>query len=533
MCIRCLGINWTSKNFLLGAIAPVPVWLAQKAFPNQDWIRLVNMPVLIGAAGLMPAATAINYSAWIMVGFLSGFVVCKYKPDWWQRHNYVLSGALDARLAFMGVLLYLCLGLENIGLNWWGNELDGCPYASCPTAQGIVVDGCPVVIISQQKESCDAFLSLGLHFFFMLLTCNCTVVKILPLSNANANSKPWKLMFGEWILFVNRTRNTFLDWLLGIFRRRECDTFTNSRCAESLSTINLISFCLNRGSKGRRQFHNYFGLANFLNGIWHVKPRLLTHDMTSFIFDELKVKSMVANSLETAERICSSKGEWVLQEIEGHDAFLPFVSNYNYAETVLLWHISTELCCNGSQDQVTYYAQRDIAKNLSDYMLYLLVMKPDMVSSVSSAGNKMFLDTCIEVGKLFDIKLPELKKRMSGFFGRESKKEKEALHIKACETIFCINRDVKPVLLQKEDRYKLLLFDASVLAKELKLLPLEQKWLTISKLWVELLSYAATHIRSSAHVQNLSKGGELITVVWLLMAHFGLGDQFEISCVDI
>ncbi|WOG88125.1 hypothetical protein DCAR_0207359 [Daucus carota subsp. sativus] len=376
-------------------------------------------------------------------------------------------------------------------------------------------------------------IALDVIQFFMLLTCNCTVVKILPLSNANANSKPWKLMFGEWILFVNRTRNTFLDWLLGIFRRRECDTFTNSRCAESLSTINLISFCLNRGSKGRRQFHNYFGLANFLNGIWHVKPRLLTHDMTSFIFDELKVKSMVANSLETAERICSSKGEWVLQEIEGHDAFLPFVSNYNYAETVLLWHISTELCCNGSQDQVTYYAQRDIAKNLSDYMLYLLVMKPDMVSSVSSAGNKMFLDTCIEVGKLFDIKLPELKKRMSGFFGRESKKEKEALHIKACETIFCINRDVKPVLLQKEDRYKLLLFDASVLAKELKLLPLEQKWLTISKLWVELLSYAATHIRSSAHVQNLSKGGELITVVWLLMAHFGLGDQFEISCVDI
>ena len=145
MCIRCLGINWTSKNFLLGAIAPVPVWLAQKAFPNQDWIRLINMPVLIGAVGLMPAATAINYSAWIMVGFLSGFVVYRSKPDWWQRHNYVLSGALDARLAFMGVLLYLCLGLENISLNWWGNELDGCPYASCPTAQGIVVDGCPVV----------------------------------------------------------------------------------------------------------------------------------------------------------------------------------------------------------------------------------------------------------------------------------------------------------------------------------------------------------------------------------------------------
>ncbi|KAK1382283.1 Oligopeptide transporter 7 [Heracleum sosnowskyi] len=135
-------VNWF---FLLGAIAPVFVWLAHKAFPNQDWIRLINMPVLIGATGQMPAATAINYSAWIMVGFLSGFVVYRYRPDWWQRHNYVLSGALDAGLAFMGVLLYLCLGLENISLDWWGNGLDGCPYASCPTAQGIAVDGCPVV----------------------------------------------------------------------------------------------------------------------------------------------------------------------------------------------------------------------------------------------------------------------------------------------------------------------------------------------------------------------------------------------------
>lgn len=136
-------VNWF---FLLGAIAPIFVWLAHRAFPDQEWIRLINMPVLIGATGNMPPATAVNYSAWIMVGFLSGFVVYRYRPDWWQRHNYVLSGALDAGLAFMGVLLYLCLGLENIGLNWWGNELDGCPYASCPTAQGIAVAGCPVVM---------------------------------------------------------------------------------------------------------------------------------------------------------------------------------------------------------------------------------------------------------------------------------------------------------------------------------------------------------------------------------------------------
>ncbi|XP_078161614.1 oligopeptide transporter 7-like isoform X1 [Carex rostrata] len=135
------AVNWF---FLAGAIAPLLVWLAHKAFPNQTWITLINMPVLIGATSSMPPATAVNYTTWIIVGFLSGYVVYKYRRDWWQRHNYVLSGALDAGLAFMAVLIYLFLDLENINLNWWGNDLDGCPLASCPTAKGIVVNGCPL-----------------------------------------------------------------------------------------------------------------------------------------------------------------------------------------------------------------------------------------------------------------------------------------------------------------------------------------------------------------------------------------------------
>ncbi|KAJ8500158.1 hypothetical protein OPV22_010710 [Ensete ventricosum] len=135
------NINWF---FLAGALAPLLVWLAHKAFPQQEWIRLINMPVLIGATGSMPPATAVNYTTWVFVGFLSGYVIYRYRREWWKRHNYVLSGALDAGLAFMGVLLYLCLGLEKVRLNWWGNHLDGCPLASCPTAPGVVVEGCPV-----------------------------------------------------------------------------------------------------------------------------------------------------------------------------------------------------------------------------------------------------------------------------------------------------------------------------------------------------------------------------------------------------
>lgn len=130
--------------FLGGAIAPLLVWFAHKSFPRQRWITLIHMPVMLGATSIMPPATAVNYTSWILVGFLSGYVAYRYRQEWWKRYNYVLSGGLDAGTAFMTILLFLALNNNNIMLNWWGNNLEGCPLAICPTEKGIAVDGCPV-----------------------------------------------------------------------------------------------------------------------------------------------------------------------------------------------------------------------------------------------------------------------------------------------------------------------------------------------------------------------------------------------------
>lgn len=136
------NINWF---FLGGAIAPVLVWLAHRAFPKQKWILAVNMPVLLGATGMMPPATAINFTSWIFVAFVSGFVVFRYRQDWWKKYNYVVSGGLDAGTAFVTILLFLTLQSQNINLEWWGNKGEPCPLATCPTAKGVIVDGCPVL----------------------------------------------------------------------------------------------------------------------------------------------------------------------------------------------------------------------------------------------------------------------------------------------------------------------------------------------------------------------------------------------------
>ncbi|KAK6945864.1 Oligopeptide transporter, OPT superfamily [Dillenia turbinata] len=138
--------NYSAMNwfFLGGAVGPFIIWLFHKAFPEQSWIPLINIPVLLGATTAMPPATTLTYNAWLLIGTIFNFFVFRYRKRWWQRYNYILSAALDAGVAFMGVLLYFTVGLKNINLDWWGTQAEHCALATCPTAKGIVVDGCPV-----------------------------------------------------------------------------------------------------------------------------------------------------------------------------------------------------------------------------------------------------------------------------------------------------------------------------------------------------------------------------------------------------
>ncbi|CAK9322165.1 unnamed protein product [Citrullus colocynthis] len=134
-------MNWF---FLGGAIGPILVWLLHKAFPKQSWIPLINLPVLLGATAMMPPATPVNYNAWVLIGTMFNFVVFRYRKQWWQRYNYILSAALDGGLAFMAVLLYFSVGMEERSVDWWGTAGEHCDLAACPTAKGVVVDSCPV-----------------------------------------------------------------------------------------------------------------------------------------------------------------------------------------------------------------------------------------------------------------------------------------------------------------------------------------------------------------------------------------------------
>ncbi|OVA19985.1 Oligopeptide transporter [Macleaya cordata] len=110
-------MNWF---FLIGLLAPLPVWVLSRIYPNKKRIKLMNMPIIIGATQSMPPARSVNYLTWAVVGIIFNFYVYRKFKSWWVKHTYILSAGLDVGAAFMALLVYFTLQLSGIHrIKWW------------------------------------------------------------------------------------------------------------------------------------------------------------------------------------------------------------------------------------------------------------------------------------------------------------------------------------------------------------------------------------------------------------------------------
>ncbi|KAJ7693632.1 glutathione transporter [Mycena rosella] len=111
-------------GFLFGALAPIPFYYLARRYPLSYW-RYINIPVFCGGVGAIPAASAYNYAAWALTGFIFNFVVRRRHFRWWMRYNYILSAALDAGVALCLIVMFFAVQYAHGGVqvSWWGNEV--------------------------------------------------------------------------------------------------------------------------------------------------------------------------------------------------------------------------------------------------------------------------------------------------------------------------------------------------------------------------------------------------------------------------
>ncbi|XVE80081.1 hypothetical protein DITRI_Ditri14bG0110800 [Diplodiscus trichospermus] len=300
------------------------------------------------------------------------------------------------------------------------------------------------------------------------------------------------------------------------FRKQVMD---GNRWSGTIAKYNLLKVCLEKEASTWIKVQKFFGIDEILEQHQNVTWQDVDPEMEDTIFRYLKDKSLNIFSednedVNLCKKFLESRGKDVIEE-NGLKHLEWSTVEVEFDHSLLLWHIATDLCYyvdNKNDDHC-----RKVSKCLSDYMLYLLVMCPKVLPK--GIGELRYRDTCAEAIRFFGKKRVQI----------------EANVDKAYEMLFQVNAERSLLEEVKGDRTKSVLFYGNTLAKQLQNLNshpnwgFQKKWEMMSKIWIEMLCYAAVHCGWKEHAQQLKNGGELLTHVSLLMAHLGISDQYQVQ----
>lgn len=308
------------------------------------------------------------------------------------------------------------------------------------------------------------------------------------------------------------------------------------RWSGTMGQYNLLTVCLKDKLTTFEKVQQLFRIYELLERTRHRYRVDIPKGLKQLVFNQLEAR--ISSDVEANVQICTLRcDQTVLKDTKCFES----TNGVDFAQSILTWHIATDLCYvkdHSNQNEMSMLEatewlrnyiitdqtssvenlrfKREISRLLSDYMLYLLIMCPFMLPS--GLGTIRFQDTRAEAMEFF--------KDRKCFLGTKEL---------ACDKLLQINTEIAPSEV-KGDRSKSVLFDACRLAKSLQSEEDEnpgaengEKWEKIFHVWVDLLSFSAANCDWKDHAEQLRRGGEFLTHVWLLMAHFGLTDHFQIS----
>ncbi|TKY63304.1 hypothetical protein E2542_SST13175 [Spatholobus suberectus] len=269
-----------------------------------------------------------------------------------------------------------------------------------------------------------------------------------------------------------------------------------------------------------------FGQSNFFNLICNKNLNKKSNFFPASKFEELPSVShcLISNDLQNVIRrhLCDESKAGTQSNPSGAPGYrnllleknVPiFTSELEFHRTIITWHIATDLFYYSDAESSVELAQaRKNCKEMSDYMFYLLVKQRHMLPV--GAGLLTLCDTVNEAREFFkDVKVVPQPDNLAETSRKLLQHDPATARDEASETPSTS-----------------VLFHACAVAKQL--IAGENRHLTwkfVEELWIEIMSYAGAQCRVDMHAHQLRRGPEFLSLVWLLQAHLGLLDQFQIT----
>ncbi|GKV41002.1 hypothetical protein SLEP1_g48584 [Rubroshorea leprosula] len=305
------------------------------------------------------------------------------------------------------------------------------------------------------------------------------------------------------------------DWVLvAHLQKKEGEFIDRKRWSKVVSQLNFITYHFKDSPSGLKNVADFLYMRSLLEairGLRCLSSEKFGNQEWCFIFEEVKqmneflnqkLKELSKTVLEATE-VWSFSLERVLQKFS-NELIIQITKDLHHTESILTWHIATELCY---RDDQAPNEDKEICKKFSDYMFYLEIMQPTMMAAASVNWKMVFEETL---------------QQTESFVRRNSMSDEQNASRKFLEQDKIKMRRRKNILEGNS-----VLYSAIVLAQELKQSDGTYPWESTSKVWVQLMCISAINCRPSVHAQQPSKGGELLTFVWLLMNHMGLGTHFS------
>ncbi|XP_030523452.1 uncharacterized protein LOC115736076 [Rhodamnia argentea] len=305
----------------------------------------------------------------------------------------------------------------------------------------------------------------------------------------------FKLFCSDWAIIKLYAKYHEKPMVLKLLKSLVKRSLKKERWSNAIPQFNFLDFCLSDEQPW------LFGIIKLSDMANKLSKYFATHSVPFPLYlKEILLEDMKKIETKSNCRPFTKRGQWTLGIHESLDK-LKWSIVMAFDRSVIVWHIATQICnYSCPEDSIRNKA----SKLISDYMMFLLVQHPHILSLTPAAADITFSHAYTKFMKFLN-RIPQHQrgkgKVLEVLSGPERVQESDS------------ERSLESVITRGWN----VLEEAQKLARELG--HSTDTWELICCVWVEMLCFAAYNCQQYQHTELVRRGGEIITQVWLLLSH--------------